>query len=99
MATLNTDIRYIKGVGEACAKSLAKLGITDLRSLLSYFPRAAFVNDAELDKVKPLANARELGLSRDDGADTAHLTGDEVGDFFADAAILVGAGKVGKEGA
>ena len=40
MATLNTDIRYIKGVGEARAKSLAKLGITDLRSLLSYFPRA-----------------------------------------------------------
>ena len=38
MATLNTDIRYIKGVGEARAKSLAKLGITDLRSLLSYFP-------------------------------------------------------------
>ena len=40
MATLNTDIRYIKGVGEARAKSLAKLGITDLHSLLSYFPRA-----------------------------------------------------------
>ena len=40
MATLNTDIRYIKGVGEARAKSLAKLGFTDLRSLLSYFPRA-----------------------------------------------------------
>lgn len=40
MVTLNTDIRYIKGVGEARAKSLAKLGITDLRSLLSYFPRA-----------------------------------------------------------
>ena len=29
MATLNTDIRYIKGVGEARAKSLAKLGITE----------------------------------------------------------------------
>ena len=27
MATLNTDIRYIKGVGEARAKSLAKLGL------------------------------------------------------------------------
>ena len=39
MAALNTDIRYIKGVGEARAKALAKLGITDLRSLLSYFPR------------------------------------------------------------
>ena len=40
MAALSTDIRYIKGVGEARAKALAKLGITDLRSLLSYFPRA-----------------------------------------------------------
>ena len=40
MAALSTDIRYIKGVGEARAKSLAKLGVTDLRSLLSYFPRA-----------------------------------------------------------
>ena len=40
MATLNTDIRFIKGVGEARAKTLARLGITDLRSLLSYFPRA-----------------------------------------------------------
>ena len=40
MAALSTDIRYIKGVGEARAKALARLGITDLRSLLSYFPRA-----------------------------------------------------------
>ena len=39
MASLHTDIRYIKGVGEARARSLAKLGITDLFSLLSYFPR------------------------------------------------------------
>ena len=37
---LHTDIRYIKGIGEARAKSLAKLGITDLQSLISYFPRA-----------------------------------------------------------
>ena len=40
MPSLGTDIRYIKGVGEARAKALAKLGVTDLRSLLSYFPRA-----------------------------------------------------------
>ena len=40
MAGLNTDVRYVKGVGEARAKSLAKLGITDLKSLLAYFPRA-----------------------------------------------------------
>ena len=39
MATLNTDIRCLKGVGESHARSLARLGITDLRSLLEYFPR------------------------------------------------------------
>ena len=40
MSELHTDVRYIKGIGEARAKSLNKLGVTDLRSLISYFPRA-----------------------------------------------------------
>lgn len=40
MAELNTGVRFVRGVGEARAKSLAKLGITDLKSLISYFPRA-----------------------------------------------------------
>ncbi len=35
-----TDVRFIKGIGEARAKSLRKLGITNLRELISYFPRA-----------------------------------------------------------
>ncbi|MBQ2324293.1 MAG: ATP-dependent DNA helicase RecG, partial [Oscillospiraceae bacterium] len=39
MSDLNTDVRYIKGIGEARAKSLKKLGITNLRELISYFPR------------------------------------------------------------
>ena len=39
MSDLHTDVRYIKGIGEARAKALAKLGITDLLSLISYFPR------------------------------------------------------------
>ena len=39
MADLNTDIRYIKGVGETRAKALHKLGIATLGDLLSYFPR------------------------------------------------------------
>ena len=39
MADLHTDIRYIKGIGEARAKSLQKLGIATLQDLLSYFPR------------------------------------------------------------
>ncbi len=40
MPDLSTDVRFIKGIGEARAKSLQKLGITDLRALISYFPRA-----------------------------------------------------------
>ncbi len=40
MADLNTDIRYIKGIGEVRGKSLQKLGIGTLRQLISYFPRA-----------------------------------------------------------
>lgn len=39
MADLNTDIRYIKGIGETRAKALHKLGIATLGDLLSYFPR------------------------------------------------------------
>ena len=39
MADLNTDVRYIKGIGETRAKSLNKLNIFTLRDLLHYFPR------------------------------------------------------------
>lgn len=40
MDMLKTDVRYVKGVGEARAKSLARLGITNLGELLRWFPRA-----------------------------------------------------------
>mgnify|MGYP003307532669 CR=1 FL=1 len=40
MADLNTDVRYIKGIGEVRGKSLQKLGINTLQQLISYFPRA-----------------------------------------------------------
>ena len=40
MPELKTDVRYIKGIGEQRAKSLAKLNIFTLRDLISYFPRA-----------------------------------------------------------
>lgn len=39
-ADLNTDVRYIKGIGEQRAKALGKLGIATLRDLIAYFPRA-----------------------------------------------------------
>ncbi len=40
MLSLETDVKYIKGVGEARAKLFAKLGITTLRDLITNFPRA-----------------------------------------------------------
>ena len=40
MADMSTDVRYIRGIGEARAKALQKLGIANLRDLISYFPRA-----------------------------------------------------------
>ena len=39
MADLNTDIRYIKGIGEKKALSFKKLGVFSLYDLVSFFPR------------------------------------------------------------
>ena len=39
MADLQTDVRYIKGIGEKKAQALNKLGIFTLYDLVSYFPR------------------------------------------------------------
>ena len=39
MADLNTDVRYIKGIGEKKALALNKLGVFTLRDLVSFYPR------------------------------------------------------------
>ena len=39
VADLFASVRYLKGVGEARAKTFANLGITTLYDLISYFPR------------------------------------------------------------
>ena len=39
MAELDTNVRYIKGIGEKKAQSLAKLGVGTLFDLVSFFPR------------------------------------------------------------
>lgn len=82
-------------VGVAGVKGVFEVGLVEIGELKC----AGFVDGAELDKVEPLANARELGLARDDSADTGILAGDEVGDLLVRTAVVVGAGKVGKEGA
>ena len=40
MPDLNTDIRYIRGIGENRAKAMGRLGIYTLGDLINYFPRA-----------------------------------------------------------
>ena len=40
MADLNTDVRYIKGIGEQRAKALGKRGLANQRDLISNFPLA-----------------------------------------------------------
>lgn len=39
MVDLNTDVRYIKGIGEKKAQLLNKLGVFSLYDLISFFPR------------------------------------------------------------
>ncbi len=39
MANLDTDVRYIKGIGEKKALALNKLGVFSLYDLVSFFPR------------------------------------------------------------
>ena len=90
------DIKELEeDVGVAGVEGVFEVGLVEIGK----FKRAGLVDGAELDKVEPLANARELGLARDDGADTGILAGDEVGDLLVRAAVVVGAGKVGKVGA
>ena len=48
---LNTDVRYIKGIGEKKAQALNKLGVFSLRDLVSFFPRKY----EDRSSVKPIA--------------------------------------------
>ena len=51
MTDLNTDVRYIKGIGEKKAQALNKLGVFSLRDLVSFFPRKY----EDRSTVKPIA--------------------------------------------
>lgn len=55
MLNLNTDIRYIKGIGEAKGKAFARLGVRCAGDLLSDFPRAY----EDRSKVLPIARLME----------------------------------------
>jgi len=48
---LNTDIKYLKGVGEKRARLLAKLGVLNVNALLRFYPRAY----EDWSKITPIA--------------------------------------------
>ena len=57
MLSLDTDIRYLKGVGEKRAQLLQRLGVDTVGALLSFYPRSykdlsqtELIYDTELDK-------------------------------------------------
>ena len=62
MADLNTDVRYIKGIGEQRAKALGKLGIATLRDLISYFPRA-YEDRTALCRIADLVPGETAGVA------------------------------------
>ena len=51
MTDLNTDVRYLKGIGEKKAQALNKLGVFSLRDLVSFFPQKY----EDRSTVKPIA--------------------------------------------
>ncbi len=51
MTDLNTDVRYLKGIGEKKAQALNKLGVFSLLDLVSFFPRKY----EDRSTVKPIA--------------------------------------------
>ena len=55
MADLNTDVRYIKGIGEKKAQALAKLGVYTLYDLVCLFPRRY----EDRSKYTPIALAQD----------------------------------------
>lgn len=71
MAELNTDVRYIKGIGEKKAQALNKLGVFSLYDLVSYFPRR--YEDRSVYVPIALAVPGETVCIRAIAADTPHL--------------------------
>ena len=71
MAELQTEIRYLKGIGEKKAQAFHKLGVFTLYDLLSFFPRR--YEDRSVCKPIALAENGESVCVRALVADTPHL--------------------------
>ena len=72
MADLNTEIRFLKGIGEKKAQAFHKLGVFTLYDLLSFFPRR--YEDRSVTKAISLAQNGESVCVRALVADTPRLS-------------------------
>lgn len=55
MPDFGTELRYVKGVGEARARAFGRLGVHDLAGLVSFFPRA-YEDRTRLVRIAELAD-------------------------------------------
>ena len=55
MPEFGTELRYVKGVGEARARAFGRLGVHDLAGLVSFFPRA-YEDRTRLVRIAELAD-------------------------------------------
>ena len=55
MADLNTNVRYLKGIGEKKALALNKLGVFSLYDLISFFPRKY----EDRSRISPIASTMD----------------------------------------
>ena len=55
MPEFGTELRYVKGVGEARARAFGRLGVHDLTGLVSFFPRA-YEDRTRLVRIAELAD-------------------------------------------
>lgn len=62
MAELNTDIQFVKGVGQVRAKAMNRLGIYTLEDLISFFPRD-YEDRRSLKKINELESGENVCVS------------------------------------
>lgn len=72
MADLNTDVRYIKGIGEQRARPWASWASPPLRDLISYFPRA-YDDRSALRRIADLVPGETRRRGRHGGVPAHHL--------------------------
>ena len=61
MSDLKNNVKYVKGVGEARAKTLNKLGIYSLEDLITYYPRS-YEDRSKIKKIKDIVDGEKITI-------------------------------------